>query len=469
MYILLLLSLTVQQWTAPSRVSPDTIPGTHPAICSRSGWAWEEICVCWYSSNHLWTRFWTSDSWLEPALVDTTQCTMPSVTTSSMCKGPNEFVWVAWTDLNGYIRLSFHGSWPPWEWSTTARDSGIKGHNPAITSDSSGKIWCVWTGLDTSHAEHYYLTSCHDGKEWAAPVLLKEFAPVRITHTAGITADYEDNIWVSYNDHELIYVQYWNGNSWSAPESVGTCFDYAYPTMCADSAAIWTAWLNSIEWRILCRYYNGMQWSEVIEFPIVSYMAAFHLLHQDICLDACGRLWAGWWEETPADVLHYFIVAGFWSSRVWEDTAVVDYYWGARGGYPSVVCGDDDKVWLVWQSEKEGDWNIYASYTEVTAVEEKIPTWIPRDFALLQNRPNPFNTFTSIRYVLPSDSYVELTIHNIQGDLIRKLVGGWKPTGSHSVYWDGEDERGRNVSSGIHFYRLKAGGIEHTRKMIILK
>jgi hypothetical protein len=163
-------------------------------------------------------------------------------------------------------------------------------------------------------------------------------------------------------------------------------------------------------------------------------------------------------------MLHYIIIGGSYSSGTWDDTAVVDYYYGACGGYPSIAYGDN-KVWMVWQSEKEGDYNIYGSYTDV---EDTIP--ISMDLELSQNSPNPFNTLTSIRYVLPGDSYVELTVYSIQGHLVRRLIDGWKPGGIHSVDWDGKDERGRNVGSGVYFYQLKASsGIQETRKMLILR
>jgi hypothetical protein len=208
-----------------------------------------------------------------------------------------------------------------------------------------------------------------------------------------------------------------------------------------------------------------MEWSEIIEFPLVSDTSGgYHNPHQAICLDNQGRLWAGWWEETWIEMLHYIIIGGSYSSGTWDDTAVVDYYYGACGGYPSIAYGDN-KVWMVWQSEKEGDYNIYGSYTDV---EDTIP--ISMDLELSQNSPNPFNTLTSIRYVLPGDSYVELTVYSIQGHLVRRLIDGWKPGGIHSVDWDGKDERGRNVGSGVYFYQLKASsGIQETRKMLILR
>ena len=78
--------------------------------------------------------------------------------------------------------------------------------------------------------------------------------------------------------------------------------------------------------------------------------------------------------------------------------------------------------------------------------------------------PNPFNPVTRIGYVLPRPADVRLTVYDVQGKLVERLVGGTKPAGEHVVEWDAT---GR--PSGIYFYRLVAGAYTETRKMILLK
>ncbi len=94
--------------------------------------------------------------------------------------------------------------------------------------------------------------------------------------------------------------------------------------------------------------------------------------------------------------------------------------------------------------------------------------------ALLQNFPNPFNPETWIPYRLAADSSVMLRIHNVRGQLIRELNLGRHEAGSYlsretAAYWDGSDQVGETVSSGIYFYTLLAGPFEATRRMLILK
>lgn len=93
----------------------------------------------------------------------------------------------------------------------------------------------------------------------------------------------------------------------------------------------------------------------------------------------------------------------------------------------------------------------------------------PPAFELFQNHPNPFNPETEISYVLPKDTYVNLTIYNILGQKVRTLVDGFETAGRKSVTWDGKDEGGNQVTSGVYFYRICAGDFEKTNRMVMLK
>ena len=94
---------------------------------------------------------------------------------------------------------------------------------------------------------------------------------------------------------------------------------------------------------------------------------------------------------------------------------------------------------------------------------------VPGCFHLYQNYPNPFNPATEIRFSLPYHAEIELGIFNILGREVKSLINGSLPAGSHAVIWDGRDNSGETVSSGIYFYRLKAGEFTARKKMILLK
>jgi len=99
---------------------------------------------------------------------------------------------------------------------------------------------------------------------------------------------------------------------------------------------------------------------------------------------------------------------------------------------------------------------------------------IPTEFRLLQNYPNPFNPDTWLPYYLAADSSVVISIYDISGQLVRQLnlekqEAGYYVTRDKSAYWDGGNERGQKVASGIYWYTLRAGEFNATKRMVILK
>jgi hypothetical protein len=97
------------------------------------------------------------------------------------------------------------------------------------------------------------------------------------------------------------------------------------------------------------------------------------------------------------------------------------------------------------------------------------PLQTPRDFILAQNYPNPFNPATEISYVLPSRAEVEIGIYDLLGRRVKILVEETQASGPHTVSWDGTDQSGHRVASGVYFYRLRAGERVESRKMMLLK
>ncbi|MGB7063090.1 MAG: S8 family serine peptidase [Candidatus Zixiibacteriota bacterium] len=93
----------------------------------------------------------------------------------------------------------------------------------------------------------------------------------------------------------------------------------------------------------------------------------------------------------------------------------------------------------------------------------------PQRFSLSQNYPNPFNPRTSIRYALPQDAQVRLTIYNVLGQKVATLLDEPQSAGFKTIWWDGKDADGYEVSSGVYFYRLTAGEFSEVKKMMMVK
>lgn len=89
--------------------------------------------------------------------------------------------------------------------------------------------------------------------------------------------------------------------------------------------------------------------------------------------------------------------------------------------------------------------------------------------SLGQNTPNPFNPETRIAYTLPDAEQVRLTVYNLLGQVVRRLADQAQTAGRHEVRWDGRDEAGRVVASGVYLYRIEARGFSAVRRMVLLK
>jgi flagellar hook assembly protein FlgD len=95
---------------------------------------------------------------------------------------------------------------------------------------------------------------------------------------------------------------------------------------------------------------------------------------------------------------------------------------------------------------------------------------IPKVFALHTNYPNPFNPETTIEFDLPKDASLQLKIYDVTGKLVRTYADGERwDAGYHSVVWDGKDERGKSLSSGMYFYRMITDEFNQTKQMLLLK
>ena len=120
----------------------------------------------------------------------------------------------------------------------------------------------------------------------------------------------------------------------------------------------------------------------------------------------------------------------------------------------------------LWCSNVTGFY-IHPNATDIEGHEE-----IPTEFSLAQNYPNPFNPETNIEFTIPSGNsnvFLEIKVYNFLGQLVKILVSESLSSGTHSVKWNGKNEAGRQMPSGIYFYTISAGNYTNTKKMILLR
>ena len=178
-------------------------------------------------------------------------------------------------------------------------------------------------------------------------------------------------------------------------------------------------------------------------------------------------------EDTESRVLS-------WSNPGVADLGVTCLYRGESPGFQAdslLVCTPDTS----WTESHQFFYYYFAQAVDIHgnigdySNEEKYvyPSGIgdvpPPSLLLAQNCPNPFNPRTLIRFELPRELEVRLTIFGLDGKRVRTLVSGTLASGSHDYYWQGRDAAGREVAAGVYFYRLEAGGYTQTRRMVLVK
>jgi hypothetical protein len=132
---------------------------------------------------------------------------------------------------------------------------------------------------------------------------------------------------------------------------------------------------------------------------------------------------------------------------------------GIREGFIRIVSNDPMRDTL--------DVYVRGIGEGITGIGEKLG--IPTKYAVSQNYPNPFNPSTTIYYELPRPSEVKLEVYNLLGQNVRTLINARQEAGRHQIVWDGKNDFGSPVASGIYIYRFQAGAYSKIMKMILMK
>lgn len=148
--------------------------------------------------------------------------------------------------------------------------------------------------------------------------------------------------------------------------------------------------------------------------------------------------------------------------------------WGHVQGWSGFVSTDVARLWIYPCGHVGGydwGWVWFDSLELVQTVPENMlkSSATGLNFELGSNYPNPFNPETQINYALADRCQVKLSVYNVRGQRVRILVNEFQAAGHNSVIWDGKNEDGHEVASGIYFYRLDAGTFTDTKSMVLLK
>jgi len=135
-----------------------------------------------------------------------------------------------------------------------------------------------------------------------------------------------------------------------------------------------------------------------------------------------------------------------------------------------------DHAWRLAVNDFAGDtietFSHNTNFTDIgfpTAIAELLSFGVPTSYELNQNYPNPFNPSTTLRFSIPEAEVVSLTVYNSIGQHVRTLLDNKMGAGDYEVRWDGKDEAGYALSTGVYFYQISAGDFKQAKRMMLVR
>lgn len=184
------------------------------------------------------------------------------------------------------------------------------------------------------------------------------------------------------------------------------------------------------------------------------------------------------WTEPNTDATNetdFSAISGGWrnhSGGGYSDLGTHSYYWSTTQQLSNLMSRrlrNDNAILYRAESGYSLGNGFSVRCVQDIATSLNDPVVSPAIFTLSQNYPNPFNPTTTIDYSLPVQSVVNLTVCDVQGKIVKTIEQSEKPVGNFKVQWNGSDEQGNQVSTGVYFARLQAGSYSQTIKMVFLK
>jgi hypothetical protein len=328
------------------------------------------------------------------------------------------------------------------------------GSRPDIAYGYGGYLYLVFTETGGSDEEIRFCrnTNYSMGVAWGEYESLTadswddDYAKVAALHTSPSA---NQHVWVGYNHNQN------NSGDWN--------MRFAYST---NAGVTWTknrslAWTTDYD-EIACDLWVARKTN--VTYANICYLRARRI-----------SLFQGWFD----------IYWGFSNTNdpsVWNDNIDVTENWAAlsydgrqvcQGTYPSLVeLGGWSGVVYAGQTPYDNFEGLYFDNRQWTDVEEETgEEERPREFSLSDNYPNPFNPHTRIQYTVSSrqTNPITLRVYNVLGQSIRTLVNDTKEAGTYEVVWDGRDESGTEVASGVYLYKLEADDFVQTKKMVLIR
>jgi hypothetical protein len=401
----------------------------------------------------------------------------------------------------GVVRLTKDGDWEGWIDIKAGADTIS---DFSVCTDDGSHLILSYQEEANSH-KIYTIVSTDSGATWGNEIYVDDIAfhPDIAYGTGGYVylvweknRDGDSEIWFFRNNNYCLT------STWSGLDSLtANSNDDTYPKIAVlhsiykDTACVWVVYnhyaptlskVTNIDLNYAYSTNSGIDWTEdqVIADDLYSNeMAADIRVYRNTTsyVDLC-YLNASTAKSSGLDIVYSWSGASYPNNFYSADT-INDYpaNWSDDGRkvcqiVPIITNSYPGIMYASMLLKEEGapnldaSWNLYFDqHAWLDVGDDAADMGSPAQFSLSPNYPNPFNPETRIGYSLPWASHVKVEIFNILGQKIKTIVDEDQTIGDKEVIWDGTNENGEQVASGVYFYRLQAKDFVQTKKMVLMK
>jgi hypothetical protein len=310
-------------------------------------------------------------------------------------------------------------------------DPSYRSSFPSVAATRDGVVNVVWADTRVGGKFQLFWRQFVPGSGWTAAQQIVTTAGTAVATSPSLTADYDGHLHLVWRDNrdgntEVYYKEYVPGAGWDAVDTRLT--------------------VNS-----------SVQ------------------LEPQVDADPAGNLYVVWTDSRNGnlDIFYKERKVGVWAPEIPLVYAGTDTSITSAQHFPGITHDGLGSTYVTWTDErynasigKNKEVFYKVGYGVTTGVE---PTSRASAARLLRNYPNPFNPRTTVDFTLAGDAATTLRVYDASGRLVRTLLDSYVAAGRHSISWDGSDDGGRSVASGVYFLRLQAGGQTLSRTVNLLK
>jgi hypothetical protein len=352
---------------------------------------------------------------------------------------------------------------------------------PLIAADGEGGAFITWTdernGNPDVYAQHVdslgnaYLTE--DGIGICTDLAVQNVTDLTEDGSKGVVLTWEDD----RPGSTYVYAQRIDSLGGTVWADDGLALSTAWPVAMFAPQVVengnkrfifaWHQYEALSDKNIFAQMLDQLGYTDEVE-PVIGWI-------RDVPYDGGGWVTVTWphiyLDAPPNRIITHYSVWRQYQGSGWELMATVDAYYRDYYTYTSATLEDSSAAGTAYHLFKiiAHTANEHVYFESPPDSGYSVDNYGSEETFLAQNYPNPFNPQTTIEFGLKEPGHVRLAVYDAAGRLVRELVDQRRDANTYSEIWDGLDEQGRAVASGVYFYRLKAGAFEQTHKMILVQ